>query len=397
MTGYLDRIGAGKIIRDHAPLTFDYIPDELVGRDAELTKLGEIFTGIEDGRVSCRAVITGQVGSGKTVLSHCFSKDLQRHFAGTRDIRPVHVNCRNHPSKTQVLQRLITALDSGHPERGLGSGEIMQSLRRQLHGNKEHLLLVLDEVDHLLRSDKGDLLYQLLRIDEGLEQAGTLSLIIISQTQVLDLLEPAIISRFGTSNHVHLEVYAAEQLEAIARQRAEAACIEGTVPDGVLRTIGQRAAEIGDARLAIELLEDSAKKAERSGRGEIIPDDVRIVAREVGQTVEPNVVENLTLHAQLSLLSLCRRLRKEDEVTTGDAEKLYHVVCEEYEVEPRSHTTFWKHLKTLEQQQLIESRTANQTSGRGRTQHLSMPAALPGTLEKRVEGAIERSVRKARL
>ena len=95
MTDYLNRIGAGKIIRDHAPLTFDYIPDELVGRDAELTKLGEIFTGIEDGRVSCRAVITGQVGSGKTVLSHCFSKDLQRHFAGTRDIRPVHVNCRH--------------------------------------------------------------------------------------------------------------------------------------------------------------------------------------------------------------------------------------------------------------------------------------------------------------
>ena len=167
--------------------------------------------------------------------------------------------------------------------------------------------------------------------------------------------------------------------------------------DDVVAAFVQRAAETGDARLAIELLEDSAKKAERSGRGEIIPDDVRIVAREVGQTVEPNVVENLTLHAQLSLLSLCRRLRKEDEVTTGDAEKLYHVVCEEYEVEPRSHTTFWKHLKTLEQQQLIESRTANRTTGRGRTQHLSMPAALPGTLEKRVEGAIERSVRKARL
>ena len=397
MTGYLDRIGAGKIIRDHAPLTFDHIPEELVGRNAELIELAAIFSGIEDRRVSCRAVITGQVGSGKTVLSHCFSKDLQRHLAGTRDIRPVHVNCRNHPSKAQVLQRLVTALDSGHPERGLGSGEIMQSLRRQLHGNKEHLMLVLDEVDHLLRSDKGDLLYQLLRIDEGLDQAGTLSLIIISQAQVLDLLEPAIISRFGTGNHVHLEAYDADQLAAIARQRAEVACIEGTVSDGVLRTIGQRAEESGDARLAIELLADSAKKAEQSGRGEIIPDDVRTVSREVGQVVEPNVVENLTLHAQLSLLALCRRLRKEDEVTTGDAEKLYHVVCEEYEVDPRSHTTFWKHLKALEQQQLIESRKANQTSGRGRTQHLSMPAALPGTLEKRVEGAIERSVRKAQL
>ena len=49
MTGYLDRIGAGNIIRDHAPLTFDHIPDGLVGRDAELTKLGEIFSGIATG------------------------------------------------------------------------------------------------------------------------------------------------------------------------------------------------------------------------------------------------------------------------------------------------------------------------------------------------------------
>ena len=48
-----------------------------------------------------------------------------------------------------------------------GSGEVLQSIRKQLQGRNEHLLLILDEVDHLLRADKGDLLYQLLRIDES--------------------------------------------------------------------------------------------------------------------------------------------------------------------------------------------------------------------------------------
>ena len=139
--------------------------------------------------------------------------------------------CSNHPSKSQVLQRIVTSLDSRHPERGFGSGEILQSIRKQLQSSREHLILILDEVDHLLRADKGDLLYQLLRIDEGRESRGTISLIIISQEQVLDQLEGAVLSRFGRSNHIRLEPYGASELEAIAKQRATLACKEGTVPD----------------------------------------------------------------------------------------------------------------------------------------------------------------------
>ena len=389
MTGYLDRIGAGKILTDPEPLTFDFIPPGLVGRADKFEHLALLFQSIDNPRVSCRVAITGKVGSGKTVISHLFSADLQRHLAGQREIQVVHVNCRNNPSKSQVLQRIVTSLDARHPERGFGSGEILQSVRKQLHGSKRHLLLVLDEVDHLLRADKGDLLYQLLRIDEGQEEVGTISLIIISQEQVLDQLEPAVLSRFGKGHHIRMEEYDADDLMEIARQRAGLACHDGSVSDGVLRTIGQRASEHGDARVAIELLEGAVKKAERAGRDEVLANDVRFLAKGIGRSVEPGVVDDLSQHAQLTLLALCRRLKKEDEVSTGDAEKLYHVVCEEYEVKPRSHTTFWKYLKTLQRQQLIEARTANRAQGRGRTQYLSIPAAMPGTLEKRVESALE--------
>ncbi|MDP7312534.1 MAG: AAA family ATPase [Candidatus Thalassarchaeaceae archaeon] len=391
VTDYLDRIGAGLILDNAEPLSYDYMPDVLVGREEQLSQLAVIFQQIDDHTVSCRVAITGNVGCGKTVLSHVFSRDLQRYLGSKRDLKIVHVNCRNHPSKSQALQRIVTSLDSRHPERGFGSGEILQSIRKQLQNSSEHLILILDEVDHLLRADKGDLLYQLLRIDEGRESRGTISLIIISQEQVLDQLESAVLSRFGRSNHIRLEPYNALELAAIAKQRASLACKEGTVSEGVLRTIGQRASETGDARVAIELLENSVKQAEKAGRAEVLANDVRWQAREIGRTVEPSVVDDLNRHAQMILLALCRRLRKEDEVTTGDSEKLYRVVCEEYEVEPRSHTTFWKHLKRLEALELIEARTDSRREGRGRTQFLSMPAALPGSLEKRLENTIGRS------
>ncbi|MBT4058935.1 MAG: AAA family ATPase [Euryarchaeota archaeon] len=388
VAGYLDRIGAGKILIDAGPLSYDYIPDVIVGRDEELGQLAGIFQQIEDHTISCRVAITGNVGSGKTVLSHVFSRDLQRHLGDRRELKLVHVNCRNHPSKTQVLQHIVTQLDAGHPERGFGSGEILQSIRKQLHGSSRHMLLILDEVDHLLRADKGDLLYQLLRIDEGRADKGTISLIIISQEQVLDQLEGAVLSRFGRSNHVRLQSYKAAALTAIATQRAQLACHDGSISEGVLRAIGQRAEEMGDARLAIELLEYAIKQAEVAGRAEVVVGDVRWQSRNIGRTVEPSIVDELNPHAKMVLLALCRRLRKEPEVTSGDAEKLYHVVCEEYETEPRSHTTFWKHLKRLDALDLIKARTDSRSEGRGRTQFISMPASLPGTLEKRLEGSL---------
>jgi|TARA_B000000441_G_C21715865_1_gene335658 cell division control protein 6 len=251
------------------------------------------------------------------------------------------------------------------------------------------MLLILDEVDHLLRKDGGDLLYQLLRIDEGRNEAGTLSLILVSQEQVLDQLEGAIISRFGRSNHLRLKPYTDEQLKAIASQRAALATRTGTVSEEILTLIGQASADTGDARVAIELLEAAVMRAEKGGFQQVEPMHVQRDAASRGRAVEPSVVDELSQHEQLILLAICRRLRRDPEVTSGDAEKLYHVVCEEYELKPRGYTTFWKHLKSLETRGLMESRTATASVGRGRTQHITMPQSLPGQLEARLEHALE--------
>ena len=255
MAGYLDRIGAGKVLLDKGPLSYDWIPPALVGRDDELSDMASIFAQIENHDTSCRAVVVGPVGSGKTVLTQRFADDIQRHLDGRRRIVITHVNCRNHPTGSQVLQQIALSLDSRHPERGFSSGEIIQSIRRNLHTHESHLLLILDEADVLVNRDSSDIIYKLLRIDEAREQQGSISLILVSQNStLLKLFEPAIISRLGQSNFIEMQPYDANTLTGIAAQRSEIACRTGSVSDETLAKIGRFAAESGDARMAIEQL-----------------------------------------------------------------------------------------------------------------------------------------------
>ena len=396
MTRYLDRIGAGYVIHDPEPLDFDYVPQQIVCREQYQNQLAARFASIDKPESSCRAVITGPVGSGKTVLVKTFCRDLQRHLINRRTINIAHVNCRNASTSTRVVQRILHAIDPGHPDRGLSIGELLLSLRKLTRRNSSHLIVILDEVDHMLRKSGDDILYQLLRIDEDQEGKGTLSLILISQEQVLDVLETAVISRMGKTNLIKIPAYDEDELFNIATQRAELSLVNGSYTEEIIRLIAEKSAPVGDARLAIELLKAAAESCEirqddHTERA-ISIDDVHakdeILA--VDMVSEIDAIEGLKPHAMLVLLAICRRLRKDTSMTTGDVENLYAVVCEEYEETMKSHTTLWKYLKEMEERQIIKTRISTVSGGRGRTTHLSMPHFLPSDIASRLEMLIKK-------
>lgn len=389
MADYLDRIGEGLILVSKEPLSYDWTPPELVGREGELRKLASMFLGIENHNVSCKAVVTGNVGSGKTVMTRRFCLDISAKLEGKRKISLAHVNCRNHPSSSQVLQQIALSLDSGHPERGFSSAEVIQNIRRNLRAHGAHLLLILDEVDVLIRRDSSDLIYKLLRIDEDQEGGGSVSLIMVSQDETLfSLFEKAIKSRLGASNSLQLGPYEANDLEGIARQRYDASCRPGSISDEVLSKIGAFAEESGgDARMAIELLDSSIRRAEMGGREKVLEEDV-LPSDTRSPSVEPSQIDKLNIHQRMVLLGICRRLRKEEEISSGDARKLYELVCEENSEEARGYTTFWKYLKHLESQGLIVSRASSSNKGRGRTQYITMPNSVPAVIGDRIEKSL---------
>jgi len=390
MAGYLDRIGAGLVLKDMEPLSFDFIPLKLVGRDDKLLDLASIFSTIIVPETSCNALITGPVGSGKTALAKVFAKDIKDNYSRKRKVSYLHVNCRNHSTTPQVLHRIITYLEPRHPERGLSSSEVLSSIRTILRNLNEHLLIILDEVNYILRKEGNDLLYNLLRIDEDKQGKGTISLILISQEEILNTLEGAVISRLGSGNHLRLSGYSRDGLFEIAKQRAELSLFDESYGDEILDLIADSASTRGDARNVLHLIEGAAKNAEKEGRKNIIPEDVQKISSKEVTAVEPHIIDSLRPHAQLLLLAICRRLKKEPEITSGDAEQLYHVVCEEYNQSPKGHTTLWKYIKNLELKELLTSKYGAVPQGRGRTQILSMPNILPSDLINRLESSLNR-------
>ena len=78
---------------------------------------------------------------------------------------------------------------------------------------------------------------------------------------------------------------------------------------------------------------------------------------------------------------------KEEAITSGDALKLYHVICEEFGRDPRGYTTFWKHMKSLEISGMIESRTDSlRKAGENTTYYHGEYGS--GVLEARLSGIL---------
>ncbi|MEC8736553.1 MAG: hypothetical protein VXX39_06305, partial [Candidatus Thermoplasmatota archaeon] len=81
---YLDVIGAGLIILDSEPFSFDYVPEQLVGRDEILREMALKFSPVITANGSGKAVLSGPVGTGKTSVAKRFCRDLQTKFEASR-------------------------------------------------------------------------------------------------------------------------------------------------------------------------------------------------------------------------------------------------------------------------------------------------------------------------
>ena len=370
-----DELFSSSVIKNPSALDFDYIPEKLPHRDDQLRRLAQIFKPLLS-NISQNAVIKGPVGTGKTVVAKKFCNsmvDIARKQG--KIIEYVHINCRKRSTDAMALLGILNHFDPRFPDRGFSVQEMLQILNKHLQRREAQLLLVLDEADALLRKSGSSLIYNLTRFtDEKIGTGNPISIIMISQRDVMSMLEPSALSTFRRSNILLLDRYSREQLYDIIKQRVELAFHRGTVSEDSIHLIADISSEWGDARFAIELLWKAGMYADQQHTLLVVPEHVRAAKAETYSVVTETKLKNLGRHQLLTLLSIAKRLKKDDTAytNTGMVEKTYAITCEEYNEKPRAHTMFWSYLKELQNAGFIDIKL----SGRGQvgtTQLISLP------------------------
>jgi cell division control protein 6 len=372
------------VFKDESKLDINYVPPHLLHRKLQLNLLNQFFRfAVENpGRMTQRALIMGNIGTGKTVLSQHFGLNLVKE-AKQRNINLnyVHINCRECKSSLfMILQRTIMKFYPNFPRRGYSAEELLQALMQILDEKDAYLILTLDELESLVQNEGSDPLYNLSRIQEDrINAPKRLSLIcILRQPEHLENLDP--------STRSTLENYSESQLEDILNDRVNLALMDGTVPPQTLLLLAELGnSERGNARYSIELLWRAGKYADALEMREVTPECVRNAVASVYPVVRRDMIPEFGLHEKLFLLGVARHFKQTDSayVQMGDAEEAYALVCEEYGETVRGHTQIWKYVQALSTAGIIETMVSG-VGQRGKTTLIGLPRVPASDLEQEI-------------
>jgi cell division control protein 6 len=190
------------------------------------------------------------------------------------------------------------------------------------------IIIVLDEVDMLVKKDGDDVLYGLTRINTLLKR-GRVSLVGISNDlKFKDYLDPRVVSSLS-EEEVVFPPYTATELQDILRQRATAGFRESVLEDGVINLCAALAArEHGDARRALDLLRVAGELCERRGEQKTAERHVREAQGCIENDKVTETLKTLPLQSKLVLYSIyVLEERGEEEVITGSVFEIYAQLC----------------------------------------------------------------------
>ena len=388
------------VFKDETKLDINYTPSKLKHRDPQLQLLNQYFrhTVETPGRMTQRVIITGKVGTGKTVLTQHFGRNITRE-AQQRNINLhyTHVNCRqNKGSFFLILQQIVSKFHPTFPKRGYSAEELLQILMQILDDENIYLIATLDELEPLIQNEGSEPLYKLSRIEETRSKTpGRLSLIcVLRQLNWLDKLDESTRSTLQ-NNIIQLGTYSKQQLEDILNDRIILAFKQGVVPPETVSLAAELGEEEGgNARYSIELLWRAGKYADTEGIREVVPEHVRKAGGNVYASVRRDEIASLDLHKKLLLLGIARRFQQTGSahISMGEAEEYYAIVCEEFDEKRRGHTQLWKYVKELSALGLIKAQIS--TSGqRGKTTLIGLLRIAAVDLEAALSESLQRLVK----
>ena len=345
-----------------------FIPETLPHRDEKIKSIAQYWVEALNKSTPPDITIYGKTGTGKTAVT-LYAKNQLEEVAAEQNlnIRVEYIRCTDYNTEYQILARLCQQLGKPVPYRGWTKAEVVNAFRnlfkKNILGEDLILIVILDEVDVILKNDGDNILYTLTRTD---------NVAITSISNYIDFkqfIKPKVKSSLR-DREIVFPPYNAQQLIDILKERSKLSFKDESISEGVIALCSALAAkEEGDARYALDLLKTSGEIADEKESPVIEESFVKEAKDRIEHSKIIDVVVTLPIQQQKVLQSITYLTKKREEITSG---RLYEVYQDLAKNDKVTYRRIFDFINELEMLGLISTNTISRGRGKGRTNIITL-------------------------
>jgi cell division control protein 6 len=380
------------LFKEKKVLQASYIPDEINHRDEQITQIANILSPALRMEKPSNVFIYGKTGTGKT-LSVRYLAEQMTTLADNKKIplKTIYLNCKLKKiadTEYRLIAQLTREFGKEIPPTGLPTDEVYNIFLKTIDEEKRTILLILDEIDQLVKKAGDEIIYNLTRINTDLKNSQITIIGISNDLIFSNNLDPRVKSSLS-EEEVVFPPYNAVQLQDILKKRSERAFKEDILEDGVIPKCAAYAArEHGDARRALELLRVAGELAERKGCEKITMKDIDEAEDAIERDKVIEIVKNQPKQFQATLYAIIanKNNNKAKLAQTGDVYDIYRTLCGKVGLRPLTQRRVSDIIAELDMLGIINAKVISK--GRfGRTREISL--ILPSSVELKIKKILE--------
>ncbi|MFP4400438.1 MAG: Cdc6/Cdc18 family protein, partial [Candidatus Woesearchaeota archaeon] len=370
-----------------------YIPENIIHRDEEIKTVAGMLAPALKRDLPSNIFIYGKTGTGKTLTILKVTKQMQ-DIAEQQNIplKVLYMNCKLKniaDTEYRLVAELARMMDVEVPKTGLPTSNIYDMFQEAADSSEQILILILDEIDQLVKKIGDGILYSLTRMNSDLKKSQIAIIGISNSLTFSEELEPRVKSSLSEEDMV-FPPYNALQIQQILKNRAKLAFKEEVLEPGVIEKCSAFAArDHGDARRALDLLRVAAEVAEREGSGKVGIKHIDVAERKIEKDKVMDIVKSQPKQFQVTLYSILSVTKDDSSFYTGDVYESYKKVCSLCGLRPLTQRRISDIIVEFDTLGMINAQVMSK--GRyGRTRRISL--SVPPTVSPRLKKILEESL-----
>jgi archaeal cell division control protein 6 len=383
---FVDFMNTTSFFTNKKVLQSSYTPETVLHRDDEITQIANILApSLRLDRPS-NIFLYGKTGTGKTLTAKYTTEQILK-VAKEKDIplKVVYLNCklsRVADTEYRLVAQLAREFGRDIPPTGLPTDEVYKIFFSAIEEEKSLLILILDEIDQLIKKAGDEIIYNLTRINAELKNCQISVIGISNDLLFTDNLDPRVKSSLS-EEEVVFPPYNALQLQEILRERSKTAFIADSVGTGVIEKCAAYAArEHGDARRALELLRVAGEISEREGEKTVKIEHIDKAEEKIERDRVVDIVRTQPKQQQVALLAILTLAKnRKDSIYTGEVYDVYKQLCDKIGLRPLTQRRVSDVIAELDMLGIINARVISK--GRfGRTREITV--AIPPAIKPKI-------------